>query len=219
MIFAAGFGTRMGSLTRDCPKPLLTVAGRTLLDRTRDLAAAAGLSRVVVNAHYLADRIAAHLDGTGCTVLIESPDILDTGGGLKAAVPYLGDGPAFTANPDIVFLGPNPFDTLAATARPDDMASILLVPLERAIGPDAGDFRLDAGRPRRVGDFVFTGIQIIQPDAVRAESKDVFSLNRVWDRLIAENALGAAIYPGSWCDVGTPEGIDRAEALLKAGHM
>lgn len=214
MIFAAGFGTRMGSLTRHQPKPLLTVAGRTLLDRLRDRAAEAGITRTVVNTHFLADQIAQHLAGTGCTVLHETPDILDTGGGLKAAAPHLGTGPVFTANPDAVFLGPNPFETVAGAAQKGDAATLLLVHLSNAIGPETGDFRLAKGRPRRGGDYVYTGLQIIDPGIAQSESGDVFSLNRVWDRLIAENTVGAAIYPGRWCDVGTPAGIGRAEALL-----
>ncbi len=217
MIFAAGFGTRMGALTRTCPKPLLQVAGRTLLDRTRDLASGAGVQRMVVNTHHLAGQIAAHLDGTGAIVLHETPDILDTGGGFKAALPDLGPGPVYSANPDVVWSGPNPFDTLAEGARSDDGATLLLVHLERALGPEAGDFHLDDGRPRRRGDCVFTGLQIIDPDVVARVPDTVFSMNRVWDRLIASDALGAVIYPGHWCDVGTPEGIARAEALLQGG--
>lgn len=219
MIFAAGFGRRMGDLTADRPKPLLSVAGRTLLDRTRDLVREAGISRTVVNAHYLADQIAAHLQDTDCIVLQESPSILDTGGGLKAAVPVLGDAPVFTANPDVIWSGPNPFTFLANAASTENEATLLLVPIEQTTGSNSGDFDLIDGRPCRKGNYLYTGVQIIRPQAAAAERDTVFSLNRVWDRLIARDTLGAVLYPGMWHDVGSPAGLTRAEALFASSAV
>ncbi|HKL64600.1 MAG TPA: NTP transferase domain-containing protein, partial [Roseovarius sp.] len=113
MIFAAGFGTRMGALTQDRPKPLIKVAGRALIDHALDLVAGHAPSRIVVNLHYRADQLVAHLDGRGVRLSHETPDILDTGGGLRAALPLLGDGPVLTMNSDAVWQGPNPLSHLA----------------------------------------------------------------------------------------------------------
>jgi MurNAc alpha-1-phosphate uridylyltransferase len=218
MIFAAGFGTRMGTLTKDRPKPLLSVGGETLLDRTLALSEAAGIGRKVVNAHYHADQIARHLAGRGDVhVAHETPEILDTGGGLKAALPVLGAGPVFTANSDAVFAGQNPFRALAAAWDPAAMdALLLLVPLGSAIGRQGGgDFVMDAdGRLSRGGGLVYTGAQIADTGRVAEVPERVFSLNRVWDAMAAEGRLFGTVYPGRWCDVGHPEGIAQAEAVL-----
>ena len=215
MIFAAGFGTRMGGLVEAVPKPLLQVAGRTLLDRTIDLAASAGVSRHVVNAHYLADKIVEHLAGRDIAVRVERPDILDTGGGLKAALPELRAETVFTANSDMIWGGPNPYASLPALDDDTD-ACLLVVPSERAIGRKGpGDFTLGAdGRINRGGAYVYTGLQIIRTGRVAEMADRVFSLNDVWDRLIAEDRLRAVEYPGHWVDVGRPEGLALAETVL-----
>ena len=217
MIFAAGFGTRMGALTRGLPKPLIRVAGRALLDRTLDIARAAGAGPIVVNAHYLADRIERHLAGASdVTVVIEAPEILDTGGGLQAARGLLGASPVATMNADAVFRGENPLDVLTRAWRPGKRALLLCVPVERAIGRAGwGDFAIsDTGRLTRGGGLVYTGIQIIDTSALDRISERVFSLNAVWDRLAAEGALHGVVYAGQWADVGAPAGIGLAEQLL-----
>ena len=218
MVFAAGFGTRMGALTRNCPKALIPVGGTTLLDRTLALVAEAGIGRVVVNAHYLGGRIEAHLAGRDIRVSLEEPEILDTGGGLKAALPLLGADPVFTANSDAVFDGPNPFGTLRAAWDPEGMeALLLLAPLQRAVGRrQGGDFALAPdGRLRRGGDFVYTGVQILRTQRVAAHSGRVFSLNRIWSEMEAAGGLFGTVHPGRWCDVGHPEGIALAEGVLE----
>ena len=216
MIFAAGFGTRMGALTKDRPKPLIELAGRTLLDRTLDLADAAGLRRRVVNAHYLAEQVETHLNGTGIPVSRETGEILDTGGGLKAALPLLGRGTLFTANPDVAWRGPNPFDVLADHGLGEADALLLVVDSATALGRSGnGDFTLDvAGRVSRKGPWLYAGIQLIRSASVADYPDRIFSLNRVWDELIAQGKLRAVPYPGQWCDVGTPEGLKAAEAIL-----
>ncbi|SFD68161.1 nucleotidyltransferase family protein [Roseivivax sediminis] len=218
MVFAAGFGTRMRPLTDDCPKPLLPVAGRNLLDRTLDLAREHGELRIVVNAHYLAGRIEAHLAGTDIAVAVE-PEILDTGGGLKAALPLLGADTVFTSNSDAVWRGPNPFGVLAAAWRPEEMDALLLtVPLPQALGrKGGGDFGLqDDGQLMRGGDRVYTGVQILKTARVAAVPERIFSLNTVWDAIAAEGRLYGTTYCGEWCDVGHPEGIALAETLVTA---
>lgn len=219
MIFAAGYGTRMKELTRDRPKPLIEVAGESLLDRTLDLARGHGISRIVVNAHYRADMIERHLAGTEVAVAIETPDILDTGGGLRAALPMLGCTPVFTSNCDAVWSGPNPFAHLDELWEPDHMDALLLtVPIDRSIGRvGGGDFALAGdGKLSRGGSAVYTGVQIVKTDRLGEVDGDVFSLNRLWDLLAQSGRLYGAEYPGHWCDVGHPEGIGQAEEMLSS---
>ena len=226
LLFAAGFGTRMGALTADRPKPLIPVAGRPLLDHALALAEAAGIARQVVNAHYKADQIAAHLaDRPDIALSHETPDILDTGGGLRQALPLLGPGPVYTLNTDAVWTGPNPLATLGGVWSPERMdALLLLIPRARALGHGgAGDF-LRAGerdgerdgpeRLTRGPGEVYTGAQIIAPDRLAAHPPGAFSLNGVWDAIAAEGRLYGVLHPGGWCDVGRPDGIARAEAML-----
>lgn len=217
MIFAAGLGTRMAPLTDTCPKPLIRVAGRSLLDRALDLGRQAGAAPIVVNTHYLGGQIAAHLARSDVAISDEADLLLDTGAGLRRALPLLGGGPLVaTLNPDVVWTGPNPLLALAAAWREDMAALLALVPVARArarIG--GGDFALDAaGRISRQGDFVYAGAQIIRPDLLADIPERVFSLNLLWDRLIAQGGAFGLIHRGGWCDVGRPEAIAQAEALL-----
>lgn len=223
MIFAAGLGTRMGALTRDRPKPLLRVGDRTLLDHALDLARDASLGRIVVNAHAHAAQVEAHLARVAPEAAIaREPTLLETGGGLKAALPLLGDGPVLTLNADMVWRGPNPLAALAAAWDPARMGALLaLVPRANAIGhTGAGDFTADPdGRLARRGDapeapFVYAGAQVVDAAALAPFPPGVFSLNRVWDALLAEGRLFGLVWPGRWVDVGRPEGIALAEAEL-----
>lgn len=216
MVFAAGFGTRMGSLTRDRPKPLIPVAGRALLDHA--LALTGGMRVRVVNAHYRAGQIAEHLAGSGVRVSEETPDILDTGGGLRHALPFFGDAPAvFTLNSDAVWAGPNPLPLLARAWDPARMDALLAcVPLERAVGRQGGgDFTLAPdGRLTRGGKAVYTGAQIVATAPVAAWPGRVFSLGRIWDAAAERGRLFGIAWPGRWADVGHPGGIAAAEAML-----
>lgn len=215
MLYAAGFGTRMGALTANRPKPLIPVAGRALIDHA--LALAEGLAEpIVVNTHYRADQIAAHLAGRKVSISHETPDILETGGGLKAALNLLGDGPVFTLNSDAVWAGPNPLRVLADAWRDDMGALLLMAPLAQAVGHKGrGDFALAAdGRITRGGDMVYLGAQIVDPAGLADIPERAFSLNRYWDRMIAEGHGHGVVYTGQWCDVGAPEGIVAAEAML-----
>lgn len=213
MLFAAGFGTRMGTLTAQRPKPLIPVAGRPLIDHA--LALAGGL-RVVVNTHYLPDQVARHVAGRA--QLSHEPEILETGGGLKAALPLLGPGPVFTLNSDAVWTGANPLAELRAAWDADRMdVLVLLVPREAARGHrGAGDFLLDAaGRIARGPGPVYAGAQILRTERVAAWPERVFSLNRIWDAAIADGRACGVLHHGGWCDVGRPEGIAEAEAMLR----
>lgn len=217
MLFAAGFGTRMGNLTKDRPKPLIEVAGRALLDHALDVAADADVTRIAVNAHYKAEQIAAHLAGRNILVSYEVPDILDTGGGLRAAMPLLKTSPVFTMNTDAIWRGPNPLTLLAQAWRDDMDALLLCLPPAQAIGhAGTGDFVLGAdGRATRGQGLIYSGAQIIRTEVLNDMPGGAFSLNRVWDRMLADGRLYGISYAGKWCDVGHPGGIALAEDMLE----
>lgn len=216
MLFAAGFGTRMGALTATRPKPLIEVAGRALIDHALDLARAAGAGPIVTNLHYRGEQIRDHLAGQDVLFSDESAQILDTGGGLRKALPLLGPGAVFTLNSDAVWTGANPLATLETGWRADMGALLLLAPMDRVRGREgAGDFTLHPeGRISRGGPMVYLGAQILRPDGLKGIADPVFSLNRLWDALIAEGRAFGTVHPGLWCDVGHPAGIATAEAML-----
>ena len=222
MIFAAGFGTRMGALTADRPKPMIPVAGRPLIDHALDLAAEVHPERIVINSHYKADVLHAHLAHRDLLISHEADRILDTGGGLKQARPLLNAKSAYTLNPDVTWSGPNPLRVLQDMWRPDDMDALLLcVPTARAVGRlGSGDFSTDeAGHISRGGDLVYTGAQILKLDHMDRVAETVFSLNRLWDLMISDTRASAVEYPGHWCDVGRPEGVTLAEEMMAGADV
>ncbi|MGB7268564.1 MAG: nucleotidyltransferase family protein [Albidovulum sp.] len=217
MLFAAGFGTRMAALTADRPKPLIKVAGQALIDHA--LGQAQGVERIVVNLHYRPEQIRAHLAGRPeIAFSAELETILETGGGLRKALPLLNSDPVYTLNTDAVWTGPGALGQLAEAWDPARMDGLLLlVPLERAVGHrGAGDFSMDgAGQLRRGGDLVYTGAQIIVTGGLAAIDEAAFSLNLLWDRMLAQGRLFGVMHRGGWCDVGRPESIALAETMLK----
>jgi MurNAc alpha-1-phosphate uridylyltransferase len=225
MVLAAGLGTRMRPLTDGTAKALLPVAGRTLLDRAIDAAVAGGARRAVVNVHHFAGQVRAHLAGRAAppvAISDESGQLLETGGGMRRALPLLGPAPFFALNADAVWTGAEPCAALAAAWDPDRMdALLLLAAREDARGyTRPGDFFLGGdGRPARRGGadaapFVYTGAQIIAPGAFADAPDGAFSANLVWDRLLAAGRLFAVVHRGAWVDVGTPAGLAEAEAAL-----
>lgn len=224
MLFAAGFGTRMGALTAERPKPLIKVAGVTLIDRALALADDAGAAPVVVNTHYLGGQIAAHLAGRGIAISDEPDEILETGGGLRQALPRLGAGPVMTLNPDAVWVGPNPLALLADTWDPARMEALLLVKAAADVRGRGGkaDFVLDdqgrIGWAEGRDGVVYLGAQILKTKGLAKVSERSFSLHILWNRMIAEGRAFALHYPGDWCDVGSPLGLAEAEAMLGAAE-
>ncbi|KIC20665.1 nucleotidyltransferase [Leisingera sp. ANG-Vp] len=222
MLFAAGFGTRMRELTRDKPKPMIDVAGRPLISHALELAKAIQPARIAANLHYKPESLKALLEPENVQISLESPEILDTGGGLRYALPLLGDGPVFTMNTDAIWKGPNPLQLALEAWDPDRMDALLVcVPLERAVGrTGGGDFSADAeGRISRGGNLVYGGVQILKTDGLHQVEEQVFSLNVLWNKMAADNRLFALEYPGRWCDVGRPEGITLAEELIAADDV
>jgi len=226
MIFAAGFGTRMGALTASRPKPLIEVAGRPLIDHALEIADGSGVNPIVVNLHYLSGQIRAHLSGRGSVRFSDETDrILETGGGLRAALPLLGAGPVITLNTDAVWTGDNPLSALAAAWDPARMDALLLVQdVARVRGRTLGraDFHLDgAGRLAWAGGaaegMLYLGAQILRTGSVAACPERVFSLHGIWSEMIAAGRAFGLVYDGDWCDVGSPAGLAEAEAMLGEG--
>jgi N-acetyl-alpha-D-muramate 1-phosphate uridylyltransferase len=225
MMFAAGFGTRMGALTQDRPKPMIRVAGKALIDHALDVVDKANVGQVVVNLHYRGDQIQEHLaKRQGVLFSVEAERILETGGGLRKAMPLLRQDTVFTLNTDAVWRDENPLQRLRTAWNPARMdALLLLLPAERALGHAAKpDFALDNyGQLRRgAGDetHVYVGAQILRTEGLAAIEDEVFSLNRLWNILMQKGRLFGVEYNGGWCDVGSPEGIVTAEAMLRKGH-
>ena len=174
----------------------------------------------MVNTHYLGEKIAKHLENCPVQVLHE-PNILDTGGGLKNASPLF-DGPAvFTSNSDAIWSGPNPFAHLFQNWQDDCDALLLCAPANQIIGRAApGDFSISQDAiVTRGGNFVYLGVQIIRLETVQHIREPQFSLNIIWDALMAKNTLRACLYPGQWCDIGKPENIALGEKMLGTSHV
>ncbi|MFL4469392.1 nucleotidyltransferase family protein [Tateyamaria armeniaca] len=222
MLFAAGFGTRMKHLTAHQPKPLIKVAGRALIDHALDLARGVRADPIVANLHYLPELLEQHLNGTSVLTIREEPEILETGGGLRNALPQLGTGPVTTLNSDAIWAGPNPLRLLLDAWDPAAMDALLVcVPLERVHGRTGrGDFDIDAaGRLHRGGDSVYAGAQIMKTDLLKTVPDKAFSLNVVWNMMADQQRMFGLTYPGHWCDVGHPGGIAEAEAMLERGDV
>lgn len=213
MIFAAGFGTRMGELTATTPKPMLPLAGRPMIDHALAHLREAGVSRIVANTHYLPDQIISHLVKAGVKTNHEDT-ILETGGGLRAALPLLDTSPVITINPDVVWKGPNPVSILTQNWNENMNALLMLVPSPES--RDTDDFSLENGQICRSGPFRYTGLQLLRTDRLAEIAAPAFSLNAYWDHLMERGPVHGCVYPGQWQDVGTPEGLRAAEEMLTA---
>lgn len=216
MLFAAGMGTRMRHLVADRPKPLIPVAGKTLLDHALDLTLDAGLTDPVINLHYKGAMIRDQLVGQSVRFSDETGQLLETGGGLRHATPLLNSSPVLTLNTDAVWKGPNPISFLLSQWSDDKEALLLLVPPTQAHGhKGAGDFDLNAdGQLSRGRGAIYTGLQIIRTETLDQIPDAAFSMNLIWDQMAERGGLYGAVWPGAWCDVGQPESIAIAERML-----
>ncbi len=228
MVLAAGLGQRMRPLTLTCPKPLLTVAGRALLDHALDRLLEAGVETAVVNSHYLGEMIVRHIAARARPTIISSPEPepLETGGGIKLALDHFGSESFVVANADILWLdgGESAVRRLASVWNPGTMdALLLMVPTAKARGYHGpGDFHLDAsGRltrrtPDATAPLVFAGVHITRPEVFADTPSGAFSTNLVWDRAIAAGRLFGLVHDGLWFHVGTPEALADTEAWFQA---
>lgn len=228
MVLAAGLGKRMRPLTATRPKPLVEINGRPLIDHVFDKLRSAGVSRAVVNVHYLADVLEAHLQGKCADLDIRISDerdqLLETGGGLVRAAPLIPCDPFFAINSDNFWVD-GPTDTLRLLAshwvEGAMDALLLVVPHARAFNHQGlGDFHMDRfGRLQRrdrskVAPYVFTGIQLVSKRLLREAPVGPFSTNLLWDRAINEGRCFGAVHQGLWFDVGTPASVRATESAL-----
>ncbi|MGF1605502.1 MAG: nucleotidyltransferase family protein [Rhodothalassiaceae bacterium] len=238
MVLAAGLGTRMAPLTETRPKALVEVAGRSLIDRALDRLGRAGVTRAVVNLHHHADMLEAHLQARSgppaLTFSDERARLLDTGGGVKAALPLLGDAAFFVVNCDALWLdGLNDTLKLMASAWDETRMDVLLL-IVLAVNAVAyfgtGDFVMDglgrlARKPERViSPYVYGGVAIVSPKAMQdapdapeapdAPDAPVFSMNKIFDACAHKQRLYGMIHEGQWAHVGTPEAVRTAERRL-----
>lgn len=234
MLLSAGLGTRMKPLTDHMPKPLIPVSGVTLIDRALDWFAKAGVEEAVVNTHYKAQMIEAHLAKRARPRVQISYEevVLETGGGIKKALPFFAGAPFFSANSDVIFLdGKIPALQRLWQAWDDSRmdALLLLHPVAEAVGYDGkGDFFMEQGKlRRRMGQpsapLVFTGAQILHPRLFRDAPDGPFSLNMLYNRGMNENGVlarvSAIVHDGAWLHVGDPQGLAKAEAFLKTSNI
>jgi MurNAc alpha-1-phosphate uridylyltransferase len=227
MIMAAGLGTRMRPLTDDKPKPLVKVAGRTLIDHALDRLVAAGVTFAVVNVHYKAEMVKAHLAARRDIEIVfseETDALLGTGGGVVKALPHFRNEPFFIMNSDTVWVEGigHALDRMIGRWNPDAMDALLLMAaMTTALGFEGpGDFNLAAdGALKRVEEgrlspFAYPGVQIVHPRLFDRAPKGGFSTNRVWDIAIEKGRLFGVRLDGVWIHVGTPEAVAEAEAFL-----
>ena len=227
MVFAAGLGMRMRPISETLPKPLIKVRGRTLIDHCLDRLAESGVERAIVNVHWLADQIEAHLAKRRTPKIVISDErskLLDQGGGIKRALRLIGDDPFLICNTDAFWVeGPRSnIARLARTFDSDAMDILLLVAAGAgAVGVDwTGDFAMThdgrlAPRERgHVAPFVYTGVGIVKPQLFASETADVFRLAPFFHAAAGEGRLYGIRLDGLWVHVGRPESIAEAEMAI-----
>jgi len=230
MVLAAGLGVRMRPLTNDRPKPLIEVAGRTLLDHAIDRLKQAGVKIVVVNVHYKGELVIAHLRKRSDIEIIiqdERDKLLDTGGALKKALPHFKGEPFLTYNSDSIWVESlSNLSRMAKAWEDRDMDCLMLMaPTFNSIGYDGrGDFTMDANgrltrrQAQRVAPFAWPGVQIIHPRLVERGPREVFSTNVLWDIAGEEGRLFGMRLDGKWMHIGSPEAKKDAEAFMETRH-
>lgn len=232
MVLGAGMGSRMRDLTREIPKPMVTVGGRALIDHVLDRLGSAGVTDAVVNVHYKADVLEAHLKKRTTTphVIIsdERHELLDTGGGIRRAQTHLGEDPFIIHNSDSIWHEGEgcALQKLAQSWNPKTMDTLLLLADPKTtLGYDgAGDFILASDgtltrhRSNAQSDgeqsYVFTGVSIAHPRLFENAPNGAFSLNVLWDRAIAVGRVYGVLLDGQWMHVGTPEAVAEADATF-----
>jgi len=223
MILAAGKGERMRPLTETCPKPLIPVAGRTMLHRAHDHVQNAGIESCVVNAHYLGAQVK---EAAQDFAIISSEDVLlDTAGGVLNAISHLKSDPFFVLNGDVVWVDSSGsfLKTMYSKWMPQMRSLIMLVPIDLAKGYEGrGDFFIEKeGTLRRPNSgerapYIYGGVQLLSKSVFKGHEVRPFSFNVIWDELIAQNQLYGAVFDGSWFHIGTPQALDNFEPEIVA---
>jgi N-acetyl-alpha-D-muramate 1-phosphate uridylyltransferase len=225
MVLAAGYGRRLQPLTDRIPKPLIPVAGKPMIEYALDHLRSAGVPEVVVNVSHLKQQLAAHLAAyEGLAIaLSEETEPLETGGGLKQALPLLGSEPFFTVNSDIIWMdnGENALERLAQCWDETKMDVLLLTqPRARALGYDRGEDHLfvkpdnTLGWSEQEAPYIIAGVGIIHPRVFRVAPEGKFSVKILWHHALAQNRLYCLPHQGPWCQTGTEPDIRKAESML-----
>jgi MurNAc alpha-1-phosphate uridylyltransferase len=227
MIMAAGLGTRMRPLTNTKPKPLVEVQGRALIDHVIDRLVAAGVTTIVVNVHYMADQIEAHLakrKDAEIHISDERSELLDSGGGIFKALSFFGGEPFFHANSDTVWTegAGHALDKLKAAWDPERMdALMLLAPTVNTICYDgSGDFMMDSDGllsrvpEKRIAPFVWMSMEIVHPRLFDGAPGGKFSINPLWDKAIAKGRLFGQRLDGVWMHIDRPDAIAASDEFL-----
>lgn len=227
MILAAGKGTRLRPLTDTTPKPLVKVAGKALIDYSFDLLRGAAIRQIVVNKHHLADQVEKHVSAIqnfNIAVSDETKDLLETGGGVKKALPFLGVAPFFVLNSDVIVLDTKSSSLRRMQERWDygEMDVLLLLhPTKTAVGYEGqGDFFMDEGgqisrrNPGQPAPFMFTGVQLLSPALFEGSPEGAFSLNLIYDKALATGRLFGLPHEGQWLHVGTEEALMVATEII-----
>ncbi len=220
MILCAGLGIRMRPLTNTLPKPLIKVAGKTMLDRAFEHLKVIDISHIVVNAHYLSPQIVDQVKERG--IVSHEDDLLETGGGVHHALPLLGNKPFFVLNGDCIWTGSESLKYMEQVWDEDKMEALLLViPREKAHGYNgAGDFFMSPdGHLSRRGEapeapYVFIGIQILNPDLFRGETEGPYSLNVIYNKALEKGRLYGVVHHGEWFHIGTPEDLRKYDPMV-----
>ncbi len=238
MIFAAGFGKRMLPITKNIPKALVQVNGKTLLDYSIDIFEKAAVKNIVVNTHYMAEKVIQHIksrtnNGLDINVSCETPVILETGGGIVQAIPLIGDNPFYVKNADVIMLDKTGASCVLELARMWDSkkmdALLSLVKIEKAIGYDGrGDFNLLPSQivnhqANKEHEFVYAGVMIIKPDLFQDKKAEPFSIFKDFIFQDKKHCYANGDMPriyglefkGTWLHVGTPESMCVAEEMTK----
>ncbi len=223
MILAAGYGKRMRPLTDHLPKPLIPIAGKSMLTRTLEHLDRAGIQSLVLNTHYLASQLHDFV-GMHCphAQISHEETLLETGGGIKKALPLLGHEPFFVLNGDSVWTGP---DSLKDMKKLWDEAKmdvlLLLIPHERAHGYTGnGDFhllpdgRLTRPKEGESASYVYIGVQYIHPRLFNDVPEGIYSMNLLWDQALTEGRLYGYVHNGEWYHISTPEDVERYSPMI-----
>ena len=229
MLLAAGLGARMRPLTEGTSKTLLPLGGRTLIDHALDRLGEAGIETVVVNTHWHARRVAEHLASrtTGPnTIVRQEHDLLDTGGSVRAALELLGPEPFMVVNGDILWLdGPRgTLQRVIAAWDPLIADAVLLAHRTFQVHAETGrgDFAVDKlgfirrRREREIVPYLYAGIQMLSPACLDGMPDGPFSMNLVWDAIMARGRLLAVVHDGLWFHLSTPPDLAEAEFHLQA---
>ena len=224
LIYAAGFGTRMGALTKSQPKPMLDLNGRPLIDHVVEMMRGGGVEKFHINTHYLSEQISNHFNNDPSVFIHhEIAEPLETGGTLKSIADELPEA-IFTMNSDALFSGANPLNLLRDAWDNNLDALMMMVPVAYAQNyAGKGDFNVKDGQISwrdvdGVADYVYTGLQIIRPSLAQTFAEDIFSTKLIWTKLIEKGSVRAVIYPDQWIDIGTIQALEAARKMTPQGR-